>query len=66
MRIEIFSAGCPLCLRVIEQVRRVCDEGDKVTIYDMFEEEAERRADRYGVRQLPAVFVEGRLIPLDE
>ena len=66
MKIEVFSAGCPLCRRVIEQVERVAQDDDEVVIHTMFEEEAERLADRYGVRLLPAVFVEGRQIPVDD
>jgi glutaredoxin len=64
MKIEVFSAGCPLCLRVIEQVERAAHDGDEVVIHNMFEEESEFLADLYGVRQLPAVFVERRQIPV--
>jgi hypothetical protein len=50
MKIEVFSAGCPLCLRVIEQVERAAHDGDEVLVHNMFEEESEFLADLYDVR----------------
>ena len=58
MKIEVFSAGCPLCRQVINHVATVAQDDDEVVIHHMFEGESERLADRYGVRRLPAVFVE--------
>ena len=64
MKVEIFSVGCLLCLRVIERARARYPDADEVVIHNMFEEEAERLADRYGVQQIPSVVVDGQLIPL--
>ena len=64
MRIEVFSAGCPLSFRVIERLRARYPDADEVVIHNIFEEESKRKADYYGVQQIPAVVIDGQLIPL--
>ena len=56
-RIEVFSAGCPLCE---DAVRRAGELGE-VEVVDMRSDDGGRRAKAYGVSRVPAVVVDGRL-----
>jgi len=59
--IEIFVAGCPLCETAVATVQRLACEDCTITVQDLKEEAASRRAAELGVRSLPAVAVDGRL-----
>lgn len=59
--IEIFSAGCPVCHRVIEQIRARACHFCEVEVLDMDTPEGEARARELGVASLPAVAVDGEL-----
>jgi len=59
--VEIFSAGCPVCRGIIDDIRRVADPSWKVTVLDMNETRVAERAKRLGIRSIPAVVVNGRL-----
>jgi glutaredoxin len=60
-KIEIFSAGCPLCDEAVEMVKRNSCASCEVTILDMKEPEVARRAKALGVRSVPAVAIDGKL-----
>ena len=59
--IEIFSAGCPVCLETSELVQRVAGPDDQVVVRDMLHGETASRARGLGIRSVPAVVVDGRL-----
>lgn len=59
--IEIFSAGCPVCDRVIEEVRAAACPSCDVEVLDMEDPGVEARARELGVASLPAVAVDGEL-----
>lgn len=60
-RIEIFSAGCPVCDRVVEEVRASACSSCEVEVLDMEDAEVEARARELGVVSVPAVAVDGQL-----
>jgi len=60
--VEVFSSGCPVCNEAVELVRRLaCDECE-VSVLDMHEPEVANRAKELGVRSIPAIAVDGRLV----
>ncbi len=59
-KVEVFTAGCPLCEPVVELVKRVaCDQCD-VTIHNLNEPEGARRAKEAKVHRVPMVLVDGK------
>lgn len=58
--IEIFSAGCPVCLKTIEMVKQLAGS-EHIQIRDMQHGETARGAEQLGIRSLPAVVVDGKL-----
>ena len=60
-KVEIFSAGCPVCEAAVEQVRAAACPSCDVSVVDMRAPGAAERAGRLGVRAVPAVVIDGRL-----
>ncbi len=59
--VEVFTAGCPLCDDVVEQVRALACESCDVQVVSLQEDEGARRAETVGVQSVPAVAVNGTL-----
>jgi len=60
-KIEIFSAGCPLCVEAIETVSSKSCPSCEVTVISMHDNEGAARAKELGVRSVPAVAIDGKL-----
>ena len=60
-RIEIFSAGCPVCDEMVQRVRALACPSCDVTVLDMSDTATARRASALGVRSLPAIAIGGKL-----
>lgn len=60
-KVEIFSAECPACREVEEQVRRLSCPSCEVQVLDMKDETVARRARELGIRSVPAVVVDGKV-----
>ena len=60
-RIEVFSAGCPLCHQVIDVVRRQAGSSSEIIVHNMTDTRAFWRATALGVRSVPAVAIDGKL-----
>ncbi len=60
-KIEIFSAGCPLCKEAEEMVRKLSCSSCEVSVIDMHDLLGASRARDLGVRSIPAVAVNGKL-----
>jgi glutaredoxin len=60
-KIEVFSAGCPVCDDTIALVNKIVCPSCEVEILDMHKPEVSRKAERYGIRGVPAVVVDGKL-----
>ena len=62
-RIEIFTAGCPVCDPGVQLVREAAGVDHEVIVRDLHEDRgAAEQADAYGIRTLPAVVVDGSLL----
>jgi len=59
-KIEVFSAGCDLCMEIIVLVKRLSGK-QEVLIHDMHNPEVVAKAKYYGIRTVPAVVVDGRV-----
>lgn len=60
-KIEIFSAGCPVCEETINLVNRLACPSCEVEVLDMRRSEVATRAKHLGVRSVPAVAINGEL-----
>jgi len=60
-KIEVFSAGCPVCQNTIELVNRIACPSCEVEVLDMRKSDVAARAKQYGVKTVPAVVVDGKL-----
>lgn len=60
-KIEVFSAGCPVCKETATMVNRLKCESCEVNVLDMNEPSVADRAKTLGIRSVPAVAVDGRL-----
>ena len=60
-KVEVFSAGCPVCQTTIELVNRLVCPSCEVSILDMNDINVAKRACDLGVRSVPAVAINGHL-----
>jgi glutaredoxin len=71
-QVEVFTAGCPVCEPAVRLVQELACPDCEVTIHDLRQPEgaafsdshrtAAERAAEYGIRTVPAVVVDGRLV----
>src|SRR2546428_11257480 len=65
-RVEVFTAGCPVCTEVVGLVRAIACPSCEVRVYDLRDgcatNECREKATRYGVTAVPAVAVCGGLL----
>lgn len=59
-KIEIFSAGCPVCNDLIGAVKGAACPSCEIDILDMRRPEVVARARREGIRSVPAVVIDGQ------
>jgi glutaredoxin 3 len=60
-KIEIFSAGCPVCKSVVEEVMKaVCSSCD-IQVLDMKSPDVQQRASELDIKSVPAVTIDGKL-----
>lgn len=62
-KIEIFSAGCPVCEVVVQRVTEIACPSCEVEVLDMNDPVTAKAAEAYGVQRVPAVVVDGTLAP---
>ena len=60
-KVEVFSAGCSACKETIEVVKRLAGSHE-VIVHDMNKSEVASKAKEYGVRTVPAIVVDGKLL----
>ncbi len=60
-RIEIFSAGCPVCKEAVEMVNGAACPSCEVSVLDMHDSQVAKRAKDLGICSVPAVLVDGKL-----
>ncbi len=54
-KVEIFSAGCSVCIETVELVKRVSCPSCNVTVLNMNDQKVAQRARSLGIRSVPAV-----------
>lgn len=60
-KVEVFSAGCPVCEEAIQLVRELACPSCEISVLDMNDTQVAKRAKSLGVRAVPAVAIEGKL-----
>ena len=60
-KIEIFSAGCPVCQEATATVQNNACPSCDVTILDMNDPVVSSRAKGLGIQSVPAVVIDGQL-----
>ncbi len=60
-KIEVFSAGCPVCQDTIRMVQNMACADCDVAVMDMNDPAVAARAKKLDVRSVPAVAVDGKL-----
>jgi len=62
-KIEVFSAGCPLCDETLQLVKKAVSAcGCEVIERRCSEKELCAEAKQYGVRAMPTVVVDGKIV----
>lgn len=60
-RIEIFSAGCPVCEEAIAAVDAMVCPSCEITVLDMRDRAVAKRAHSLGIHSVPAVVIDGKV-----
>ncbi|MFQ5810874.1 MAG: thioredoxin family protein [Armatimonadota bacterium] len=60
-KVEVFSAGCPVCEETIELVNRIACPSCEVSVLDMRDPSVASRAKDLGIGSVPAVVIDGEL-----
>lgn len=64
-KVEVFTAGCPVCEPAVEEVKNLACPSCEVIIHDLSEsgeeQEVREKVSQYGIKRLPAVVVDGKL-----
>lgn len=60
-KIEIFSAGCPVCQETIEMVQNMACSDCEVSVLDMSDPAVAGRARSLGIKSVPTVSINGKL-----
>jgi glutaredoxin len=60
-KIEVFSAGCPVCDSTIKLVQSIACPSCDVAVLDMNEPDVATKAKHYRVKTVPAVVIDGQL-----
>lgn len=60
--VEVFTAGCPVCEPTVKLVEELACSNCEVTVYDLNFLGAIAAIEQYGIKSVPAVVVDGRLI----
>ena len=65
-KVEVFTAGCPVCDEAVKTVRAAACPSCEVVVYDLNKacktNECRDKAKAYDIKRLPAVAVDGKLI----
>ncbi len=65
-KVEIFTAGCPVCDPVVKLVKETSCENCEIIIYDLVKQCEEKTCTdkmvAYGINQVPSVVVNGKLL----
>lgn len=60
-KIEVFSAGCPVCDGTVEEIKKASCLSCDVIVLNMKDAEVATRARSLGIRSVPTVVIDGKL-----
>jgi glutaredoxin len=60
-KVEVFSAGCPVCNDAVEMVKRIACRDCEVNELDMNDSEVAKQAKSLGIQSIPAIVIDGKL-----
>ncbi|MDH3474775.1 MAG: thioredoxin family protein [Rhodospirillales bacterium] len=60
-KIEVFSAGCPVCEDLVQRVKAMACPSCEIEVVDTKDAAAAGRMRALGIRSVPAVAVDGKL-----
>jgi len=60
--IEIYSAGCPLCLTAIEMVTELACDACQISVLNMNDNLVADRASKQGIQRVPSIVVNGAVV----
>jgi glutaredoxin len=60
-KIEVFSAGCPVCKDTVNLVNKLSCDSCEVSVFDMNKPEIAERAKALGIRSVPTIVIDGKL-----
>ena len=60
-KVEVFSAGCPVCQDAVELIQNLACPSCEVTVLDINDPDVARRAETLGIRSIPAVVINEKL-----
>jgi glutaredoxin len=64
--VEVFTAGCSVCEGSVQQVKNLACDNCEVVVYDLNKKcdtlECEAKAKEYGIKSVPAVAINGKLV----
>jgi glutaredoxin 3 len=61
-RVEIFSAGCATCHAAVQLVQQLAGSTHEVVVHDMQQADVAYRAGSLGIRSVPAIVINGKLV----
>ena len=61
-KIEIFTAGCPVCAEAVQLVEFLAGTEHDIEIRDMHDPAVALEARGYGIRRVPAIAIDGQLV----
>jgi len=65
-KVEVFTAGCPVCEPTVDLVKQVACDSCEVVVYDLREgcttNVCRDLAKKYGIERVPAVVINGKLL----
>ncbi len=60
-KVEVFSAGCPVCEDTVKLVNTLACESCDITVLDTKKPEVAEKAKTLGIRSVPAITIDGKL-----
>ncbi len=60
--IQVFSTGCPLCKDAIALVEQLKGDSDHLVVHDMTAPAVASAAYRLGIRSVPTILIDGRMV----
>lgn len=60
-KVEVFSAGCPVCDDAVEMVQRISCQDCEINVLNMKNPVVAERAKSLAIQSVPAIVIDGKL-----